>query len=137
MWSLVPVTCGNKSNLRCLLANCHPAIEVQQPPQASSRGATSKRTAEAGTSRHLGTAEAFAESVKYSRESNRHKCLTAAVMQYLVEEMVPFSTVKKPAFKSMLQKFNKQYELPGKTYFSETAVPKMYNEVKTSIKCKR
>ncbi len=48
--------------------------------------------------------------------------------------MVPLNRVEKPAFKSMLQKFDKQYELPGKTYFSETAVPKMYNTVKTSIK---
>uniref|UniRef100_A0A9J7X3Z0 HAT C-terminal dimerisation domain-containing protein n=1 Tax=Cyprinus carpio carpio TaxID=630221 RepID=A0A9J7X3Z0_CYPCA len=48
--------------------------------------------------------------------------------------MVPFNTVEKAAFKSMLQKFDKQYELPGKTYFSETAVPKMYSRVKTSIK---
>jgi len=63
-----------------------------------------------------------------------HKCLTDAVTQNLVLEMVPFNTVEKPAFKSMLQKFDKQYELPGKTYFSETAVPKMYSTVKTSIK---
>ncbi len=39
----VPVTRGNTSNLRCHLANCHPAIEAQLPPQASGRGATSKR----------------------------------------------------------------------------------------------
>ncbi|XP_051997764.1 E3 SUMO-protein ligase ZBED1-like [Xyrauchen texanus] len=130
----VPVTRGNTSNLRCHLANCHPAINAQLAPQASGRGATSKRTAETGTSRQLGVAEAFGKSVKYSRESNRHKCLTAAVTQYLVQEMVPFNTVEKPAFKSMLQKFDKQYELPGKTYFSETAVPKMYSTVKTSIK---
>ena len=49
--------------------------------------------------------------------------------------MVPFSTVEKPAFNSfwLLQKFDKQYELPGKTYFSETAVPKMYNTVRASV----
>ncbi len=39
----VPVTHGNTSNLRCHLANCHPAIEAQLPPQALGRGATSKR----------------------------------------------------------------------------------------------
>lgn len=48
--------------------------------------------------------------------------------------MVPFSMVAKPAFKSMLKKFDKQYELPGKTYFSETAVRKMYNTVKALVK---
>ncbi|XP_078020895.1 E3 SUMO-protein ligase ZBED1-like [Epinephelus lanceolatus] len=52
---------------------------------------------------------------------------------YLVEEMVPFNTVEKPAFKSLLQKFDKQYELPGKTYFSETAVPKMYNTARALV----
>ncbi len=75
----VPVTCGNTSNLRCHLANCHPAIEAQLPPQASGRGATSKRTAKAGTSRQLRVVVAFAKSVKYNRESDRYKCLTAAV----------------------------------------------------------
>ncbi|KAK0138902.1 Zinc finger BED domain-containing protein 4 [Merluccius polli] len=58
------------------------------------------------------------------------------VTQYLVEEMVPFSMVEKSAFKSMLNKFDKQYECPGKTYFSETAVPKMYTTVKTLVKSK-
>lgn len=48
--------------------------------------------------------------------------------------MLHFNTVEKPAFKSMLQTFDKQYEPPGKTYFSETAVPKIYSTVKTSIK---
>ncbi len=107
------MTRGNTSNLRCHLANCHPAIEAQLPPQASGRGATSKRTAEAGTSRQLGVAEAFAKSVKYNRESNRYKCLTAAVTQYLVEEMVPLNTVEKPAFKSMLQKIRQAVRVAG------------------------
>ena len=70
---------------------------------------------------------------KYSRDSDRHKCLTGAVIRYLVEEMVPFSNVEKPAFKSLLQKFDNQYELLGKTYFSETAVPKIYNTVRASV----
>ncbi len=69
----VPVTRGNTFNLRCHLANCHPAIEAQLPPQASGRGATSKRTAEAGTSRQLGVAEALEKLVKHNCESNRYK----------------------------------------------------------------
>lgn len=79
-------------------------------------------------------AEAFGRVTKYSRDSARHKSLTSAVTRYLVDEMVPFRTVEKPSFKSMIQKLDKQYELPGKTYFSETAVPKMYNELKAIIK---
>ncbi|XP_076879714.1 cytochrome b5 type B isoform X1 [Brachyhypopomus gauderio] len=128
----VVVKRGNTSNLRSHLATYHPAIEAQLPPPTG-RGAASKATVQAGCSRQLGVAESFARTAKYSRESNRHKDLTAAVAQYLVEEMVPFRTLEKPAFKSMLQKFDKQYELPGKTYFSETVVPKMYDKVKALL----
>lgn len=119
---------GNTSNLRSHLASYHPATEARLPPPTPSRAA-----AHVGASRQLGVGEAFARVAKYSMESDRHKRLTDAVTRYLVEEMVPFTTVEKPAFKSLLQKFDKQYELPGKTYFSETAVPKMYNTVRASV----
>ena len=81
----------------------------------------------------MGVAEAFGRVTKYSRDRARHKSLTSAVTQYLVDEMVPFRTVEKQSFKYMIQKLDKQYELPGKTYFSETAVPKTYNELKVIV----
>ncbi|XP_076591430.1 E3 SUMO-protein ligase ZBED1 [Chaetodon auriga] len=118
----IQVKRGNTSNLRSHLASYHPALEARLPPHTPSRAA-----AHVGASRQLGVGEAFARVAKYSIDSDRHKRLTDAVTRYLVEEMVPFATVEKPAFTSLLQKFDKQYELPGKTYFSETAVPKMYN----------
>lgn len=49
--------------------------------------------------------------------------------------MVPFCTVEKPAFKAMLQAFDKQYVLPDRKYFSQTAIPEMYVKVKDSISC--
>ncbi len=33
----------------------------------------------------------------------------------------------------MLQTFDKQYELPKKTYISQTAIPSLYNKVKDDI----
>ena len=126
----VQVKRRNTTNLRAHLASYHPAIEAQllPPPAKQSCGA-----AHVGAGRQLGDGEAFARVTKYSKDSDRHERLKDAVTRYLVEEMVPFSTVEKPAFKSLLQKFDKQYELPGKTYFSETAVPKMYNTVRASV----
>ncbi len=53
--------------------------------------------------------------------------------RYLLEEMVPFRTVEKPAFKAMLQIFDKQYVLPDRKYFSQTAIPEKYLSVKDSI----
>ncbi len=52
---------------------------------------------------------------------------------YLVEEMVPFRTVQKPAFKAMLQAFDKQYVPPDRKYFSQTSIPEKYLSVKDGI----
>ncbi|XP_056437049.1 E3 SUMO-protein ligase ZBED1-like [Gadus chalcogrammus] len=122
----VQVKRGNTTNLRAHLSSYHPSIAARIATQGSG-------AAHVGASRQLGVAEAFSRVGKYSRDSDRHKRLTGAVTRYLVEEMVPFSTVQKPSFKSLLEKFDKQYELPGKTYFSETTVPKMYNSVRASV----
>ena len=46
---------------------------------------------------------------------------------------MPFSIVEKPAFRRMLQTFDSQYELPGRTYVSQTAIPQLYNSVKDDI----
>ncbi|XDV26376.1 hypothetical protein PO909_030116 [Leuciscus waleckii] len=61
------------------------------------------------------------------------RTLTDSVTRYIAKEMQPFNTVEKPAFKEMLYNFDKQYELPGKTYISKTAIPNLYREVKDEI----
>ena len=124
----VPASRGNTSNLRRHLAKDHPATEAKLPPAT-----TSTASKLAGGSRQVGVAGAFGRVPKCSRHSARHRSLTSAVTRYLVDEMVPFRTVEKQSFKYMIQKLDKQYELPGKTYFSETAVPKMCNELKVIV----
>ena len=47
--------------------------------------------------------------------------------------MVSFNTVEQSTFKAMLQTFDKQYELPGRKYFSNAAVPKLYNDLRENI----
>ncbi|KAK1876960.1 Zinc finger BED domain containing protein 1 [Dissostichus eleginoides] len=47
--------------------------------------------------------------------------------------MQPFNIVEKPAFQEMLQTFDKQYELPKKTFISQTAIPSLYNQVKDKV----
>ncbi|KAK7898280.1 hypothetical protein WMY93_019133 [Mugilogobius chulae] len=128
----ISVKRGNTSNLRAHLSTHHPAAAARLPkPVSGCRGAASAGTG--GTCRQLGVAEAFARVTTYNRDSNRHRSLTAAVTRYLVEELVPFQTVEKPSFKSMLRKFDKQYDLPGKSFFSETAVPQTYEAVRGKV----
>ena len=56
------------------------------------------------------------------------------VVRFIAREMMPFSIVEKPAFRRMLQTFDSQYELPGRTYVSQTAIPQLYNSVKEKEK---
>ncbi|XP_078023585.1 E3 SUMO-protein ligase ZBED1-like [Epinephelus lanceolatus] len=73
------------------------------------------------------------KQTKYKRDSAKWCTLTDGVVRYITKEMQPFNTVEKPAFRQMLQTFDRQYELPGKTYMSQTAIPQLYNNVKDDI----
>lgn len=56
-----------------------------------------------------------------------------SVTRYLAEEMVSFNTVEKPSFKAMLETFDKQYQLPGRKYFSKRAIPNRFNDIRSNI----
>lgn len=47
--------------------------------------------------------------------------------------MVSHHTVEKESFKELLQTFDKQYELPGRKYFTKTAIPDLYNKTREII----
>ncbi|KAI7804933.1 putative zinc finger BED domain-containing protein 1-like [Triplophysa rosa] len=111
---------SNTTNLRTHLKSHHP-IEFAELVKTSST---------AHTSRQLPITQAFERTTKYKRDSIRWRSLTDSVTRYIAKEMQPFNTVEKTAFKEMLQNFDKQYELPGKTYISKTAIPNLYREVK-------
>lgn len=54
-------------------------------------------------------------------------------MHYIAKEMQLLTTAEKPAFKNMPPTFEKQYELPKKTYILQTATPESYNRMKEDI----
>ena len=41
------------------------------------------------------------------------------------KDMQPFNTVEKSAFRQMLQTFDSQYKLPGRTYVAQ--IPQLYS----------
>lgn len=113
---------ANTSNLQSHLQSCHPAAYTQLMSSERKRPAS-----------QLGIAEAFSKMTKYKRESDKWKTLTRNVATFLVVENAPLRTVEKPAFREMLQSFDKQYELPSKKYFSNTVIPQLFNETKEKI----
>ncbi|KAI2662058.1 E3 SUMO-protein ligase ZBED1 [Labeo rohita] len=112
--------------------NLHDHLRVHHPAEYSSLPVSSSRTTEPRRNQPT-VSEVFAKITKYKRERERWKQCTDAVTRYLAKEMVSFNTVEKSTFKAMLQTFDKQYELPGRKYFSKTAVPKMYNDIRANI----
>ena len=70
---------------------------------------------------------------RYNRKSKRWQRLTDAVMYYLAKDMVLFYTVEKPGFKQLVVVFDKQYDLPSPKYFSQTAIPSLYNNIRGKV----
>lgn len=96
----------NTSNLQSHLRTSHPATYTQLMSSERKRPAS-----------QLGIAEAFSKMAKYKRESDKWKTLTRNVATFLVVENVPLRTVEKPAFREMLESFDKQYELRAENTF--------------------
>lgn len=114
---------GNTTNLKYHLKHNHPTQFFNLE---------TKTTAGAGegSSRQLSVTDAFSRQCKYKRDSVKWRTLTDCVTRYIAKEMRPLNMVEKPAFKNMnCQK----YELPKKTYISQTAIPSLYNKVKDDI----
>lgn len=123
------VTNANTTNLRNHLKINHPAAYAALGLSTASAAAQPSTSGQ----RQLNMAEAFSKATKYKKDSDKWRVLTDSVTRYLVVGMVPFRTVEKRSFKEMLNTFDKQYELPGRKYFSQTAVPALYSKVKDDV----
>ena len=78
-------------------------------------------------------AEAFSQSQKYDRKSKRWQQLTDSVTYCLAKDILPIHSVEKPGFKQMMATFDKQYTLPGRKYFSNTAIPALYTRTREQV----
>ncbi|XP_057213823.1 E3 SUMO-protein ligase ZBED1-like [Triplophysa rosa] len=48
--------------------------------------------------------------------------------------MVPVNTVNKQGFKNMIRSLDKRYVIPSRTYFSQVAIPELYEKCKLQVK---
>ena len=123
----VAVKDGSTTNMTAHLKIKHPreySTTVKQQPSKSASTSSQMQTT---------IAQAFSRGQKYPRDGNRWKELTDSVAYFLAKEMLPFYTVEKEGFKRMLTTFDRQYDLPGRKYFSNTAIPELYNKVRSQV----
>lgn len=128
----VAIKSGNTTNMHMHLRHNHPLQFSQLGKRKTTSGPSS-------SFRQSTVTGAFSRQTKYKQDSAKWITLTDSVVRVIAKEMLPFSIVEKPAFQRMLQTFDSQYELPGRTYVSQKAIPQLYNSVKDDmlkdIKC--
>ena len=126
---------GNTSNLHRHLRDNHP-VESSKIANAKP-GKRRADTAGAGQStsqrNQLPITEAFSKLQKYKRGGRQWQKLTDSVTNCLAKDMMPIYTVEKSGFQQLLKDFDPRYQLPSRKYFSQQAIPKLYNETKESI----
>ncbi|KAL6473716.1 hypothetical protein MHYP_G00172770 [Metynnis hypsauchen] len=140
---VVPTSSGNTSNLFHHLKQFHsteyseslkmrhhkslsqPVPETSPAPPPSPAGVSSK---EKPTQQTL-----IAAFMPYDKQSRHHKDITKAVTNFLAKDMMPFTTVENVGFRKMMSVIDPRYELPGRRYFSRTAIPELYGEVRERV----
>ncbi len=118
---------GNTSNLYSHLKNRHPELYLQ---------VEKKRPSTARPAGHPSLSEAWQRTQTLASSSREHKELTKAVTYCLAKDILPISTVDKPGFKAMLQRFNPRYQVPSRNYFTRVSIPALVSEVKGAIELK-
>jgi len=124
---------GNTSNLIAHLRTTHSnlhsevkaAMKESQIAIGSSSSSSRKRSADQLS---------LPEVQRYERKGKKWKELTDAVMFYIAKDCLPLYTVEKPGFKNLMAKFDSRYELPSRSYFSRTALPELYTDIRDKIR---
>ena len=73
-------------------------------------------------------AGAFTSGTPYDKKSKRWNEITEAVTFWLAKDMMPIQAVEREGFKRLVKKLDPRYNIPGRKYFSQTALPQLYDE---------
>lgn len=107
---------GNTTNLRTHLARHHAEVLAQkQPPKQIEPNQT--------------TLDNFIPST-----SPRAQRITESIVHFICKHLRPYSVVVNAGFRWMLHTIEPRYKIPQRVHMVDTAVPKMYDEVKKVVK---
>ncbi len=77
---------------------------------------------------------AFGATKKYPRDSKHQQFLQRRVVEYLIADLRPLSTVESSAFKDLCSSLDPKFALPDRKTVSSVIIPRMYRETKTKVK---
>ncbi|XP_053506474.1 E3 SUMO-protein ligase ZBED1-like [Ictalurus furcatus] len=138
----VPTSSGNTSNLFHHLKQFHP-IEYSESQKMRHHKGLSQPVSEISprpTSPSPAVSKEkpmqqtwIAAFMPQDKQSKRYKDITKAVTNFLAKDMMPFSMVENVGFRKMMSVIDPRYEIPGRKYFSSTAIPTLYSEVRERV----
>ena len=77
--------------------------------------------------------QAFSKMQRYERGGKQWQKLTNSIANCLAKDMMSLYTVEKSGFKQLLNDFDPKYDIRSRKYFSQQAIPKLYNEAKEGV----
>lgn len=83
--------------------------------------------------KQLTVAESFAQGTAYDRKGAWWRTVTEAVALHIAKDMVPIYTMEKTGFINLIKTLDPRYELPSRKYFSEVALPQLYNNTREKV----
>ncbi|XP_059422959.1 E3 SUMO-protein ligase ZBED1-like [Carassius carassius] len=120
---------GNTTNLFQHLKKYHKSMYDSCMTKIPSTSAPDRPN----TSRQGSLTEMFESVTPYERNSKRHGEITRAITEFIAKDMMPLSTMTKPGFVALTYTLDKRYNIPSRTYFSQTAIPELYKKCKEKV----
>ncbi|XP_067934678.1 E3 SUMO-protein ligase ZBED1-like [Watersipora subatra] len=71
--------------------------------------------------------------IPFDKNKDEHKELVRAVTNFIVSGAVSIYTVDKPSFRNMLAALEPRFQCPSRKFFSNTAIPALYNSMKSEL----
>lgn len=71
--------------------------------------------------------------MKFPPTSQRAQKITTALLSYICKDLRPYSSVENEGFRGLIQECEPRYVIPTRRFITETAVPRLYAEVKQHV----
>lgn len=129
---------GNTTNLSDHLKRKHPTFGLPDSKSKSQQQITQSPHSigkETGvTSSQSASYFSIFGGSKISPSSQRGKAITAAMAQFIVKDLRPYSVVQNSGFKNLIQVLEPKYTIPSRQHFSEKVIPEIYTKVSAELK---
>ncbi|KAL7857228.1 hypothetical protein SRHO_G00161270 [Serrasalmus rhombeus] len=124
---------SSTTNLFQHLKQRHAAEWEKSCSQQSENSRNTSSTSTPSKVKQATVPDTFLNCVPYDKNGARWKAITDALALFIAKDMVPIYTVEKSGFINMLKVLDQKYALPSRKYFSEVALPHLYNSTRQRI----